>query len=395
MSNLASALNELATVQPELLDDEQLAAGLRKLQTAADRLEATRVRWLAVFDARQGYQRDGAGSSQQWLRDQCRVSWRQAAGQVEVARQLQELPETQAAFAAGEIGERHAQVITKAVADPRLNGSPHAEHELVEAARNLEPGLLSRVARRMQMEADPAAAVEEADRQFARRRLHVALRRDGMVSVDGLLDPVGGEALITALDALSPPEPSNLPQETWRTPAQRRADALSELARRALDSGQLPATGGERPHVSVIVDLHTLQGLTGHQAAELGWSGPICGETARRICCDAGVCRVVSAGRSEVLDLGRRTRLVTPAQRRALVVRDRGCRWCGTPAAWAEAHHVKHWADGGATDLKNLILLCGACHQRVHEGRWQVRLHPDATATFRRPGGPTHTRPPP
>lgn len=183
----------------------------------------------------------------------------------------------------------------------------------------------------MQIENDPDAANAQADLQFARRRLDATPRRDGMVAVEGLLDPVGGEALLTALDALMPPEPGDLPREAWRTPAQRRADALSELARRALDTGQLPDTGGERPHVSVVVALQTLQGRPGAPAAELAWIGPVAGEAARRICCDAGICRVVTGGRSEPLDVGRRTRLVTPAQRRALVVRDRGCRWCGAP----------------------------------------------------------------
>ncbi|HZD16670.1 MAG TPA: DUF222 domain-containing protein [Actinomycetota bacterium] len=130
------------------------------------------------------------------------------------------------------------------------------------------------------------------------------------------------------------------------------------MCRRYLDSGDRAVVAGERPHVTVTVDLETLAGRVGRRC-ELDEAGVITPEAARRLACDASVARVITAGRSEPLDVGRRTPVVSPALRRALVVRDGGCRFPGRerPQAWCDAHHVRHWADGGPTALSNLVLL--------------------------------------
>jgi hypothetical protein len=171
-----------------------------------------------------------------------------------------------------------------------------------------------------------------------------------------------------------------------RTYAQRRADALGEICRRYLDSVDRPMVGGERPHLTVTVDLETLEGRTGRRC-ELDEAGVITPEAARRLACDASVARIVTAGRSEPLDAGRRTPVVSPALRRALVIRDGGCRFpgCGRPQGWCDAHHVVHWADGGTTALSNLVLLCRAHHRAVHRvfGVRMVRGRP----VFLRPDG--------
>jgi hypothetical protein len=133
-----------------------------------------------------------------------------------------------------------------------------------------------------------------------------------------------------------------------------------------------------------VVDLPTLLLQHGADAAQLDRLGAISGETARRLACDAAVSRVITNGPSQILDAGRTARTVTPAQRRALAVRDRGCVGCRAPVAWCEAHHVVHWLDLGPTDLSNLVLLCIRCHHNVHERRWRLarefdmrwRLHP-------------------
>jgi uncharacterized protein DUF222/HNH endonuclease len=154
-----------------------------------------------------------------------------------------------------------------------------------------------------------------------------------------------------------------------RTPAQRRADALGEICRRYLDSPDRPSIAGERPHVTVTVDLDVLEGRAGRRC-ELDDAGWITSETVRRLACDAAVGRVVLGPRSEPLDVGRRTPVVPGALRRAVVVRDGGCRFpgCDRPQSWCDAHHVVHWADGGSTSLANLILLCRPHHRLVHGG---------------------------
>jgi hypothetical protein len=137
--------------------------------------------------------------------------------------------------------------------------------------------------------------------------------------------------------------------------------------------------------VLVSVDLQALQ--AGGGRAELQDAGPLTPEAARRIACDADLSRVITRGRSEPLEVGRRTPVVPPALRRAVAARDGGCRFpgCGRPQAWSDAHHVVHWADGGETSLSNLVLLCRPHHRLVHE-RFGVEMV-DGRPVFRRADG--------
>ena len=123
--------------------------------------------------------------------------------------------------------------------------------------------------------------------------------------------------------------------------------------------------------------------------AEFDRAGPIPGSTARRIACDASIMRVVMAGRSEPLDAGRRTPVIPPSMRRAVVVRDRTCRFpgCDRPQTWCDAHHVKHWADGGPTAMGNLLLLCRPHHRLIHRPRSFTFELLDGRPVFRRPDG--------
>ena len=145
---------------------------------------------------------------------------------------------------------------------------------------------------------------------------------------------------------------------------------------------------GERPHVTVTVGAEAIQGASGG-TSELDHVGPVHPEAARRLACDASVMRVVMAGRSEPLDVGRRTSVVPPAIRRAVIVRDHHCRFpgCDRPHTWCDAHHVVHWADGGPTALPNLVLLCRRHHRMVHQaGGFRLELE-EGRPVFRRPDG--------
>jgi Domain of unknown function (DUF222)/HNH endonuclease len=201
------------------------------------------------------------------------------------------------------------------------------------------------------------------------------------------LDPETGESLLTALRAVLDTEARSGDADDPRTPAQRRADALGEICRQWLDHGVRPSVAGERPHLTVTVAAEALRGEIG--ASELDHVGPLPTDTARRLACDASVMRVVMAGRSEPLDVGRRTLVVPSAVRRAVIVRDRGCRFpgCDRPQAWCDGHHVVHWADGGPTALHNLLLLCRRHHGMVHRtGGFRLELL-DGRPVFRRPDG--------
>jgi hypothetical protein len=117
---------------------------------------------------------------------------------------------------------------------------------------------------------------------------------------------------------------------------------------------------------------------------------PIRAETARRLACDAGIIPAVLGMASDPLDIGRLTRTVPAGIRRALHLRDRGCRFpgCDQPARRCDAHHLQHWSRGGSTSTSNLVLVCSFHHWLVHEGRWQITYHPDANVlTARRPDG--------
>ncbi len=161
-------------------------------------------------------------------------------------------------------------------------------------------------------------------------------------------------------------------------------------------AGWLSDVAGERAHLSVTVSLESLEARAGASAAQLGHTGPVVGETARRLACDASVSRVVTDGPSQIVDVGRRTSVIHPALRRALVVRDGGCvhPGCDRPPSWTEGHHRVHWADGGPTDLDNLILLCRRHHRAQHEGGRTLRPaldRPGYHDTYRRTA-PTATR---
>jgi hypothetical protein len=244
---------------------------------------------------------------------------------------------------------------------------------------------------------------------------------EGMVAVEGRLEPEAGQTLLAALEPLARPTDAADP----RSGGQRRADALAELARRALEAGRLPQAGGVRPQLTVVVDLDSLLGRPASVGGEVGGVGPLDPEGCRRVACDSSVTRVLVtrhpgtdappmagdpsglAGRlgaamaklppvlggapTQPLEVGRTSRVVQPAQRVALAVRDGGCVFpgCDRPLAWCEAHHVVHWLDGGPTDLANLALLCRAHHRAVHEGGWRLRRDPDGRLT----ATPPHRRP--
>jgi hypothetical protein len=243
-------------------------------------------------------------------------------------------------------------------------------------------------------EAAAAHTEAETEGRTERRYLHASATGWGMVRVDGQLDPVSGEALLTALGAVCDAE-ARSGQADERSPAQRRADALGEVCRQWLDLAPRPEVAGERPHLTLTVGAEVLAGLGAAaeagtaRAPELDHVGPVPLPTARRLSCDASLMRVVLRGRSEPLEVGRRTPVVSAAIRRALVCRDRHCRFpgCDRPHAWCDAHHVVHWARGGRTGLSNLVLLCRRHHRLLHRrGGFSLELT-DRGPVVRRPDG--------
>jgi len=226
-------------------------------------------------------------------------------------------------------------------------------------------------------------------RQQANRSFAYYYDEDGSLVLKGRLPAEAGALLLKALEsALPKPEPrSDRQLVSAETFPQRRADALAEIAESFLKHGIECLNGGERHQIVVHVDEHTLRERTSG-LCELEDGPSLAAETARRLACDASVVRVVEDAEGQPLDVGRKTRTIPPALRRALNARDRGCRFPGcSNQRYVDAHHIKHWADGGETSARNLVTLCRFHHRHVHEGRVLVERLDDGAVRFVRPDG--------
>jgi hypothetical protein len=175
--------------------------------------------------------------------------------------------------------------------------------------------------------------------------------------------------------------------EAARIPARRKLGAAFCSFLEAVDPHRLPVHGGGATTVIVTIPLEDLN--TALSAAGLVGNQPITAAEARRLACTAEIIPAVLGGSSEVLDLGRSSRLFKPAQRKAMVIRDRECRaeGCTIPATWCEAHHWgTPWAHGGRTDLRDGVLLCPWHHHRAHDPTFESSRGPDGRVRFRRRG---------
>jgi hypothetical protein len=314
------------------------------------------------------------------------MAWGTARYQVRVGRAFDDMPATRTAIEEGGVSLSAARLLASAH-DVDPEAFARGERALVDAARLHSIPELSRVVTFWRERAERERAPQREASLRSRRKLHASTSLFGMVRVDGELDPETGETVLTALNAIQGAEVRSRGGDDRRSPAQRRADALGEVCRRYLDGEDRPVVGGERPHVTVTVSAESLaRAETG--TAELDHVGPVAGDVARRLACDASVMRVVLAGPSEPLEVGRRTAVIPASLRRAVIVRDQHCRFpgCDRPHAWCDAHHAVHWADGGATDLGNLLLLCRRHHRMVHRGGFRLELR-DGRPVFRRPDG--------
>jgi hypothetical protein len=471
LASLAAAKQGLAGLDHGQVTDTALAQYLMELRRELDGLEGEWLKGLAAADARGAAGADqgqDAPSTAAWLRQRRRLSLPAAHTAVRTARALfgGALPETAAALCAGEISPAHAQAIADGTHQLAEHLKLEAEPILVQTARRVDPPRVRQAAAHLCQVADPEGAERTAARCHARRGLWVSATWQGMVAIDGLLDPEAGSIVQAALEPLARPAEAG----DDRTGRQRTADALTELARRSLEGGWLPKAGGVRPQLLVTVDLDSLLGRPGGLGGESGWAGPLDRAACRRLACDGAVTRVLishqpsdrgsgpgpddrqadtavlgpddphpdgagglgeaaevtghlsgaadaiggrgdeaanmaawlqaaaaklppalGGGLRQPLEVGRATRVITPAQRSALAVRDQGCVYpdCDRPLAWCDGHHLLHWADGGPTNLNNLALLCRAHHRQVHEGGWRLLRSPDGRFSAH-PPDPSH-----
>lgn len=394
MSTLRSGIEEYAAEEVRAAGDAALEADVAELGRALGALEVERARRLAELDRRRAWRSSGALSLVAWLRQRFGMGGGEAKGLARTARALEAMPRARQALGEGELSRTALRLLVDARTD---HPEAFAEDEamLVEAARGLDEARLRGAIAYWRGMIDAEAAERGSEHLHERRRLHISRTLLGMVRLDADLDPETGEAVLAALQAITDAEVRSGDPEDRRSPAQRRADALGQVCRRFLDSPERPEVAGERPHATVVVDLEALQGGPG--IAQLSHAGPITPQAARRLLCDANLARVLTRGRSEILEAGRRTLVVGPAMRRALAVRDGGCVFpgCGRPQSWCDAHHAVHWADGGETGLSNLVLLCRPHHRMIHARRFPVTIEEGRPAFTGPDGSPLMDRAPP
>ncbi|NUQ32580.1 MAG: DUF222 domain-containing protein, partial [Dermatophilaceae bacterium] len=254
---------------------------------------------------------------------------------------------------------------------------------MVEACDVLDRRELARLIAHARATLKPPAELESEEAGLRLGRSFRKVRSSAGFSVFELrLDPEGAAIVESAVDALSAPRPDlcldgGVGEVDPRTPATRRADALLEIVGRGVAA---PEGVTRSPRTTLVVTM-TLDALLEkvRGAGLLDTDAALSPSAVRRLACEAGIVPLVLGARSEVLDLGYTRRLFSPAQRRALAVRDGGCSFpgCTVPPMWCEAHHVVHWLHGGCTDIANGALLCGRHHTVVH----QRGLTATATAT--------------
>ena len=424
------------------MNDDALAAAV---STLAAHIHAATYRLLvliAELDCREVWAAQGALSCAHWLSWADGIDTHTAREKVRVARALTELPRLSEALAKGALGYSKIRALTR-IAMPGneadlLNIGLHGTGQHVEKFV------------RLHRRAKRAEETERADAQYENRGLTFWHDDGGTVVLHGRFPPEMGARILRALDAAmaahaaeqpaagwdneglapediptgtsrrdaSPADAAidagareraaahrredaqvfltDVPRETFiRGPSRtvRRADALAWMAERLFESGDAPTLAPDRHEIVVDVEAEVLaDGRAGR--CEIEHRTAIAAETARRLCCDAGIVPVVDGPNREPLSVGRRTRSIPPAVRRALSNRGRGCQFPGCPATHRlHGHHVKHWADGGETSLDDLILLCPTHHRLVHEGGFDVQRLDDGVLRFTNPHGLT-IRPP-
>jgi hypothetical protein len=348
-----------------------LADGAVEAHERVVRAEAERVAWVAEVIAREAYSDVGYLSALAFFVDRFGIGVGAAKGLISLAKALSEMPVVHAALCGGVLDVPRVRLLAGArEANPVLFAE--AEETLVEAFSGLSMKDFATAVDLWRQNADLQAAEQDAQHLRDRRYLNVSPTFEGAVRIDGQLDPEAGQTLIDALRSITDPQQLN-PSDT-RTPGQRRADALTQMAADHLAHGDTPVSGGFRPQVTVTASYETLVGFADGAGCITEDCGLLSPETVRRILCDATVIPVVLGGNSLPLDIGRAKRTAPWWLRKLLEIRDKGCviPGCQTRPRYCDAHHVIHWLFGGETKLENLCLLCARHHTLVHDGTVQL-----------------------
>jgi hypothetical protein len=382
------------------LTDQEITDCLKAAHLLQQKALGLQARLVQQAQTRGLAAQQGHRSTAGWLRAQLLLDPGPARDLAACATALSEHPSLEQALLGGQLDARQAAAIaatatevTAGLADMEQI-SPAAADEIagratatmIAMAGRLSAAQLRRVGERILAHVAPHLAELADEQALARQEARARRARgftlsapvDGLVRLSGVLGLEDAATVNAALQPLCAPTPDDT-----RSAPQRRADALIEVCRLALRTGELPETGGEPSQLSATVGYDPLTRALGIATTDNGER--LSAETARRLACDARILPVILGGTGQILDVGRSRRLATGSLRRALAIRDRGCAFpdCDRPPRWTDAHHITSWTAGGTTALDNLVLLCRRHHRLIHDPteHWQIRLgadrHPD------------------
>ncbi|MGC4832965.1 DUF222 domain-containing protein [Micromonospora vinacea] len=373
------------------LPERELIAALDAAYRLQQRLAAVTLTLIREVDGRGTARTHGASTTAVWLRERLRLTVPAARRLIDLATALDTgNPGIRQALADGAITLDQARVIadtaTTVQATADTETADKAVGVLVDWATQFDPTHLRKLGTRILDHVAPdiadaaaqAALDAEARRATHDRHLTLSEQTDGRLRLTGTLDAETAGLLRAAIDPLTTPSG---PDDT-RSPGQRRHDALTDICRLTLRTGELPDSGGDPAQIVITTTYDELTRQLSSGTLDTGLS--LTPEAVRRLACDATLLPAVLGSASQPLDVGRQRRLITGPLRRALVLRDRGCAFpgCDRPPRWCDAHHIHHWADGGTTSLTNAVLLCGHHHRHLHHSDWAVQLGNDGHPEF-------------
>jgi hypothetical protein len=350
---------------------DELARTMGQLHGLMAAAHAELLDAVAVYDLKQDWTPDGATSMAYWLVATFGLSNEEAADWVRVAHAIVDLPAIAATYREGRMSWAQLREVTKFA-------NPETDAVIAEDAVRYSASYLRRIARRSRPKNTEGDNEAHRDRSF---RMRWDTARDILKLSGQLPGPEGAvvQKIVEKIASQAPPDPHTRTFEAWDA---RCADALVELASTKL-AGEAEA---DRAHVVVHVDADALKGQDAY--AEVIAGPALCSEAARRLACDSRWQVIVDGPNGLPIGIGRTSRKVPKWLSRELNRRDVGCRFPGcNRKRWVAAHHILHWANGGPTNIDNLITLCAYHHRLVHEGDWTVRGNPNGDVVFIRPDG--------
>lgn len=359
--------------------DDALLETLREMEDFSRQWHAEKLRVITEAQTRGLALSKGYPSLVELLRDDTRITRNEAKRRIAQARSTEKLATLDTGARAGVLGPDHIEVISDLI-DSLPASVPDEDRIsagdiLVTAAAGLDAQTLRRrIGTELIARLDPDGPEPgQHDPYQPANELHCYPRRDGRLRIRGEFDAETGAVLMSQLSPLAKPRPTE-GKADLRGAGERLGDAFAELVQLAANAALAPVEGGERPHLNVTMPLAELVANVG--SVSLGDGARLTPEQLRRIACDARVIPVVLGRESQPLDVGTAQRTAPPAIRRALIVRDRGCAFptCSRPPGWTDAHHIRHWADGGPTEVGNMVLLCRMHHGVIHRSEWEVRV---------------------